>query len=271
MSLRRLSAIFLLLLTLLLAGCGSDTSATPVAEAPVAAPSVATEGSAAPTAPPVATEIPIPTEASVATEIPAPTEAPVATEIPIPTEAALPEMPSLAPADAIRTAMRAQVSGGPYHVEGTDISDAGTVHMTADVIPPDQIHGSVELDGTTSQLIITGGQLWSNQGEGWSDPVAGDMVLTVLQQYLNDPDSGVMTITNEQFVGVDTVNGAPTWLYRFTQQFPEMDSTHEVQLWVEITTGLPLKLESVGEVFGIHSTTTQLITYDDSITISPPQ
>lgn len=238
--------ILCLTLSLLLAGCAGEATTT------------------APTASEVVSTQPAPTTEPA-------TEPPTATEPPAPTEAAMPEMPSPAAAESIRAAMRAQLTGGPYHVQSTVISDGSTFQMSADVVPPDQLHSRLDLDGTTTQILISGGQMWSDHGEGWSEPVSGQMVLSTLEQIMTNPDGAGIAITNEEFGGADAVNGKPTWVFIYTQTFAEMDVVSEVHLWVEIATGLPLKLESTGEAFGSTSTTTQEITYDDSITITPPQ
>jgi hypothetical protein len=103
--------------------------------------------------------------------------------------------------------------------------------------------------------------------------MSGEMVSATLQSYLTDPEGSGIAITNEQFAGVDAIDGKPTWIYSYTQTiegFGEAEPS-EVRLWVEIATGLPLRLESSGNVFGSPTTTVQVITYDPTITISPPQ
>jgi hypothetical protein len=265
--------ILCLTLTILLVGCNSETTTTTPTDVEVVAtqpaaptePSEPTEVVANPTEAPAATEPP------VATEAPAPTEVPVPTEVPAPTEAAMPEMPSLSPADAVRAAMLAQGTGGPYHVESTSTSDGSTILVSADVIPPNQIRSTLTFDGFTQQIVITDGQMWMNQGDGWSEPVSGEMIAAALEQFITNPDSLSMTIGNEQFAGVDALDGKPTWLYTYDQAFSEMDSASQVKLWVEIATGLPLRTESSGVVLGSETVTTQAITYDSTITISPPQ
>lgn len=266
---------FILSLTfsLWLTGCAGEATTTPPAS-PTTLAVASTQPAPATEVVTTSTAVSTPTEAPTATEVPAPTETTVPTETPAPTEApALPEMPSLSAADAIRAAMRAQGTGGPYHAESTIVSADGTSILSADVIPPDQLHSTINVDGSTQEIVITGGQMWLNDGSGWGEPMSGEAVTAFLSQLLNDPDSSGMTLTNEQFVGVETLNGSPVWVYTYTQTL-ETGGTpivSESRLWVEITTGLPLKVEGTGTAFGITSTTTQVITYDDSITISAPQ
>lgn len=258
--------ILCLTLSLVLAGCGGE--ATTTTTAPTASEVVSTQP--APTTEIVAnsTEPSAPTEQPAATEPPAPTEAPAPTEVP-----ALPEMPSLSAADAIRAAMRAQGTGGPYHAESTVVSSDGTTTLSADVIPPDQIHSTINVDGGTQEIVVTGGQMWLNDGSGWGEPMSGEAVRSFLSQLLNDLDAVGMTITNEQFVGVEALDGVPVWVYTYTQAFETGGDpiVSDSRLWVEITTGLPLKLEGTATAFGTTSTTTQVITYDSTITISAPQ
>jgi hypothetical protein len=245
----------------------TETQATAVSQAPAATKATDTTATMAP-----ATEMPVET----ATDVPAPeaTDVPSApTEAPVEPDPSVQE-PTLSPNEAIRAAMRAQLTGGPYHVDTINSSPEGDVTISGDVVPPDQMHSTLTTAGTTVEILVYGGQMWMNHGEGWGEPMSGEAVQSTLMQLLQDPDSLNMTFSNETFAGVDTVNGSPTWVYTYMQSvdFGMGDPiVSDSRLWIEIATGLPVKLEGTATAMGIPSTTTQIITYDSSITITPPQ
>ena len=94
----------------------------------------------------------------------------------------------------------------------------------------------------------------------------------MMNDMVTNPDANGIQINNAQAVGTEDVNGTNAAVYTYDSAYTTEGQTIDTtgKMWVDTATGLPIRLEGTGEVGGIESKTTQVITYDSSITIEPP-
>lgn len=239
----------LVALAFLLAACGGGS--TPTASAPSSGGSdtsaAATDASsAAKTMAPAATAV-LATQAS--------TEAPAASG------------GLLNPADALLSAMKAQLSAGSYraNMAVADLSTNKTFTNTIEFQAPNRYH---LFNGVSETIAVSPTTYMKVPNSGWQ-AIPIDMA-SVLQN-VRDPqlvDQFSSAISNVQLVGPDLVNGTPTMVYQFTENLNESNSTNKI--WVDLKTNLPVKLESDGEFQGEKTHTVVLYEYDPNIKIEAP-
>jgi hypothetical protein len=191
----------LLSLALLLVACG-DTSASDTPPAPTTRS--ASQATSAPLVPqPTAlppTSLPNPTAAPAA---------PAATSVP-----AAPAAPSGDPKAAVLAAFKAQLTSGPFRSVTTLLSEGKTTELTAEFVPPSSLHLVVAGEGTQNETVIIGEKMWSKAGEEWTAmPGGGPQVTAMLAEFTQDPESRGVVISNVQYLGLDMVDGTPTWVY----------------------------------------------------------
>lgn len=205
---------------------------------------------------------------------PGATAAPETTAAPPPTAApAAPAAPSGDAKEAVLAASRAQLSSGPFRSVTTVTTEGKTSEITAEFVPPSSLRSVIVDEGTQTEMVILGEQMWMKQGAEWTAmPGGGPQIGAMLAEFAQDPESRGVAISNAQYVGPDVVNGTPTWVYTYDATFGEgegvVQSTNK--MWVSVATGLPLKQEGASDFMGKPSTSSAILTYDPSITISPP-
>lgn len=248
---RRLA--LLIALSLLVAACGrgnrEEATAVPPTATAAPAPTAAAE---TPTAAPAAAEATAqPTEAPAAGDA----QAPIAGDDPV---------------AVVSNAMAAQFNGGPYRAVTTVESEGTITEMTAEVVPPANMH--MIIGGGNMEVILLDGTLWSKTGGSeWMQMGSPDMM-----QGMFDMISGQIErseLTNVQFVGSEPVMGEQTDAYTFTSTLGEGEQVmvSEVKLWISQASGLPVRMESTSSGAGVTSKATQTIEYDSTITIEAPQ
>ncbi len=258
--------ISLFVLSILLAACGGNPTTSAPDPAATTAPAVAATIAPATEAPAAATSVP----AATATPIPAATAASVRT----PTVAlAAPESAS-DPKSAVVAAMQAQYASGPYRTLTTIVTDDGTLELTGEVVPPDRLHTTMKASGFESESIFIGDKGWTKTNGVWTaSPISGSDAIAQAFPNMTTDELGAM-FSDVRAAGADTVNGEPTRVYTYTSitDLGEAGTvSSSVKLWVSSRTGLPVKQEVEGEAAGVKSKTTQLIEFDPTITIEPPQ
>lgn len=179
------------------------------------------------------------------------------------------------PKAAVVQVLTAMQNSGPYRVTTTIVSDDTTMEMTGEVIPPDKMHNKTMIDDQPMEMLMVGEQSWMKLGDDWQE-MPGGAALTIEQALGFSVDELDKMITDVAYVGVESLNSVDAAVYTFTndtsksEALKDMDVKSTVKLWVNIASGLPIQQEIAGEAMGIKSTSTQMIEFDDSITIEPP-
>ena len=222
--------------------------------------------SATPTAPPnaptLAAPVASPTAVPVSQPTAAPTAAPAATAIVLSEDGVM---------EAVHKAWAALGAAGPRKVVQTnsDSDGPGTV-IEAVFVPPDSLHQIVKMGGRAiAEQYSIGDTIYNNtpQTGGWvSTQVSGGTPGVMAMFGDSDALSDAITYSNAHVEGNESVNGHEAVIYAYSSQLKGADKTIQHRLWVDTTSGLPVKNEIVSD----QGTTTQEITVDASLTIDLP-
>lgn len=179
------------------------------------------------------------------------------------------------PKAAVIQALTAMQNSGPYRVTTTIVSDDTTMDMTGEVIPPDKMHNKTMVGDQPMEMVILGKQSWMKLGDDWQE-MPGGAALTIEQSLGFSVNELDQMITDAAYVGVESLNGVEAAVYTFindtskSEALKDMNVISTVKLWVNTASGLPIQQDIAGEAMGVKSTSTQVIEFDDSITIEPP-
>ena len=172
---------------------------------------------------------------------------------------------------AVIAALVAQVQGGPYRMTTVTESSGAPFEVVGEVVPPDRYHTTNVFDGITTEMIIIGDVIWRKVDDTWieSSFVEGAAGLASI----NSPETITAAVSDATLVGSDTLAGVPVIVYRYISTFGEGEFVvaSDTTLWVDAASGLPLKIQSLSDIGGEKSTTTQTIVYDPSVTVKPPE
>lgn len=198
------------------------------------------------------------------TNSPASSNQPQSTQIqptaPVNTQAA----PSLS-ADEVYLAVKAAWAkldlAGPRHISQTTSEGMNT---EADAVPPD-FHQVVSVGGNVvAEQYIVGGTIYNNVQGAWTQTAGGDAALSTVGSFAQS-FSDSLVYSNGMVNGIEVVNGSPAIVYSYSTTLKGLDASAQYKLWVDQTSGLPVKSENTDPD---GATITQTITYDNSITIS---
>ena len=173
----------------------------------------------------------------------------------------------------ILDAMRKQLTGGPFRSDTTIESNGQTYTIQSAIVPPNRMQATSSFGGTVTDVIIVEDKMWTKAGDQWVEsPGGGGPVTQMMNEMVTNPDANGLKIDNAQAAGTEDVNGinAAVYTYRSAYTTEGQTITTSGKMWIDTATDRPIKLEGAGEFAGVESKTTQVITYDNSITIEPP-
>ncbi len=302
--------LFLLLTLAALSLSGCAGSATPAPAQPTQVPQA--QATTAPAAPEAATSAPAAPEATATVPEPtaAPTSLPQPTVELTPTAAAL-AAPTLAPTSEPTTTLGAQATAAPS-AQGAAGSGApvdsiwnatskmaqqayrativstttgaaannGTRTITMEYAPPGHMH--MTLTGGMEIIVLEDqGTIYQKMGSSatWTQMPATMAQAILSNMPMSDPKQlsqlkQQIIVDQTKFVGPDLVNGTPALVYDYaTRSATDPSVTHNSRVWVGVTNGLPLKVQTSGNSASGSGQITTVVTYqyDPSITVQAPQ
>lgn len=145
----------------------------------------------------------------------------------------------------------------------------GDMMVTGEIVPPDALHTLMQTPHLTMEMIIIGTTGWQAMDGVWN-ALPAETISTVAEATLPGAVLAMLaeTMVNPQALGQEQLDGQTVWVYRFEGSFAGVSST--TTLYVDAVTGLPAKQEILSDASGVVTTSTQTITYDDTIVITPP-
>ena len=185
------------------------------------------------------------------------------------TTAALTLSTTFAQADCnaeIKAMMDAHIKAGPYHVTMDQQMASISMKTEADVILPDSFH----MKNSRMETVLLPAGAWMKIGGKWTAMPAA-MSTQVALSIKSNMDTSKMNLANAQCLGAQQIEGQTLTAYSFDSSAEIMGTkaTSHITAYKN-SNDLPAIMMVEGEALGHKSKTVQHITYDPSITISPP-
>jgi hypothetical protein len=167
----------------------------------------------------------------------------------------------------LQAVMADHLKAGPYHADITIDSGGSTLKVSSDVILPDQFHMRMP----QAEAIKTSKGLWMKIGGKWQ-PMPASVAKAMQGPIDQGLAQGLKNVKNLNCLGAQTYENQSLAGYEFDSvgEIGGTKSTAHVVLYADPATGLPAYIVVSGEAKGKKSTTTEHITFDPGITISPP-
>lgn len=175
--------------------------------------------------------------------------------------------PALADCNAeLDTILKASLAT-PYRVEMTSTANGNSTKIKGEVIYPDSFH--IQTD--SSDMVMVKKKVWMKLDGKWQamPADAAAMMATMIE---NGVTKGIEAVKDAKCLGREDYEGQSYLAYSFSTSGEVMGiaSTSAVKLYAT-DDGLPAWQVIEGEAMGTRSTTVQKITFDPSISITPPQ
>jgi hypothetical protein len=174
--------------------------------------------------------------------------------------------PSLSPDEvyqAVSTAWKKLDTAGPRHISQTTSEGLST---EADAAPPDFHQVMSAMGNVVAEQYIVGGTIYNNNQGSWTQTAGGSTALSTIGGFAQNL-SADLVYSNGMVNGIEVINGSPAIVYSYSTTLKSLNATAQYKLWVDQTSGLPVKSENITSD---GSTIDMTITYDPSITISLP-
>jgi outer membrane lipoprotein-sorting protein len=171
--------------------------------------------------------------------------------------------------------MTGQEGAKSFRAHSVSASTQGESNSEIEFVAPDRYHFTIrKAGGAQTEMIIADGKTFVKSGDRPWQLVPGD-VGAFLKSF-RDPQTMdyLKKSTDIKFVGTDTLDGAPVWVYEYTFQFNKSgasEAAHHSKVWVGSADGLPRRVETVSEISGYESKlTTTYSDYNSDIKIESP-
>lgn len=119
----------------------------------------------------------------------------------------------------------------------------GEIHSKVEYAAPDRFHITY-LGGTGGgmEMIMIGKQMYMKAGGKWmKSPVnTGESIPNLRDSFTED---GLKSLNDVKFVGEDTVDGKPAYVYSYKSATPKGEYPFTSKIWVGKSSGLPLKID----------------------------
>lgn len=122
--------------------------------------------------------------------------------------------------------------------------------------------------GTGMEMIVIGNTSYMKLGDKWQKmPMPLDSALADARAAFNK--EGMKWISDVKYVGEDTANGEPAYVYTYHGKGPQGEGENDSKIWIARSNGLPVKVESTYRAGSLRSMT---IDYDyrSPVQIEPP-
>jgi hypothetical protein len=164
--------------------------------------------------------------------------------------------------DEVRAAMQAQLDA-PKLRSIITYQNGEATHDIVEYVAPN----SFRMVTSSTEMIIIADKTYQKEADAPWELLEMDMG-TVIVQNRNTLDEAIFSVV--QTLGVETINGKACKVYSYTLDF--MGLIQQNKLWVEKSSGLPLRLENKSEleVGGQKISGVSDFEYDDSLEITVP-
>ena len=186
-------------------------------------------------------------------------------------------VPTLASADCqadFKALMDAHLKAGPYHSSTVNTVGDKVSKIESDVVLPDRFHLKSGPDETYQESIFTETGAWNYVSKGTWSPISAPMAAKALAVFKTGLSGGFQNITGLVCLGEQPIEGKSLITYGFDNPIASMTSGKSVNYHIKLFEGanhLPAIITADTLVGTLHVTATQHITYDPSITVSPPK
>ncbi|RYE78710.1 MAG: hypothetical protein EOP19_21135 [Hyphomicrobiales bacterium] len=168
--------------------------------------------------------------------------------------------------DEIKAAMGKAMTSGPMRMEST-ISGATQMTMTGEIVPPANMHATVDTAGQVIEMVILDGKAWMNMAGAWMElPAAAAEQMTAGFNMANTDALDAMT--EPQCLGTTNVDGRDLKSYAWKL---DVDGNATVnRAHVDPANGAPVRMETDVTTQGTVTNVVVNYTYDPTVTITAP-
>ena len=139
------------------------------------------------------------------------------------------------------------------------------MNMELEFVAPDRFRMK---NTNAPDMVIVGKNVYIENEGGWQK-IPGDLGSTVPDMRKAWDEEGRKWFTDVKYVGEDTANGKPAYVYTYHNKGAEGVGENDSKIWIGKSNGLPLRIEANYKSGTLRSMTIDY-DYDAEISIEPP-
>jgi len=168
--------------------------------------------------------------------------------------------------DEIKAAMGKAMTSGPMRMEST-IGGATQMSMKGEIVPPANMHATVDTAGQVIEMTILDGKAWMNMAGAWMElPAEAAAQMTAGFNMANT--DALDTMTEPQCLGTTNVDGKD--LKSYAWKLDVEGSATVNRALVDPANGAPVRMETDVTAQGAVTNVVVNYVYDPSVTITAP-
>ena len=175
------------------------------------------------------------------------------------------------PKDEVFAAWDAMIAAKSYRATIETSANNQTFEQTVEMIIPDRMRMT---GGPGGDFLITPEGAWLRlPGQGWTEAPPGTSAMSkqfMSPEFVEQAKAGVKSVAA---LGLESVRGKPAKTYQVEQVMTVMgiESETSTKLFVDVTSGRPVRQEVEGKAMGRTSRTVQDIEYVADLEIKAPK
>ena len=172
---------------------------------------------------------------------------------------------SAAPVDTVKAAYKTVQDARFYQATSTSTNSLGTIVTTTVYNAPDRFWTKNAGTNFIGEVIVAGDDSYSRANGGkWTKVTSGQALkASDMKPY----DLFAASVSNVESAGKETMNGKDSLIYKFNSSY---GGEAIAKMWVEKSSGLPLRVESVGSYTGTSVAITMTYDFEHETKVETP-
>ena len=163
----------------------------------------------------------------------------------------------------IKDVLNRSMTSGPYSLT----VESPRMRATSDVVPPGNLHSTMEIGGKSQEVIVIDGKGWSKlAGAAWTEMPA--TAASQASATIGSTAAMDAAMSAPECLGPQTIDGRDLIAFKYDMTIGGVRAAN--QLFVDPATGLPAVIQSKISIGDRVSETKTTYRYDPAISISPP-
>lgn len=167
----------------------------------------------------------------------------------------------------IKSVMEAAMNSGPLFMESTITGPGLAMTLSGNIVPPKDMHVTVDTNGQAVEMIVLSDKAWMNLGGTWTElppEAAGE----ISKSFDLADTSALDAMTDAQCNGTVNVEGEDYLSYGWNLSVEGSDTVNAIL--VDPTDMVPVHMETTVTTDGADTSVVVDYTYDETLTVEAP-
>lgn len=167
----------------------------------------------------------------------------------------------------IKSVMDAAMTSGPLYMESTITAPELAMTLSGNIVPPKDMHVTVDTNGEAVEMIVLGEKAWMNMGGTWTE-LPAEAAGEISKSFDLADTSALDAMTDAQCNGTVNVEGEDYLSYGWNLSVEGSDTVNAIL--VDPEDMVPVHMETTVNTQGVETSVVVDYTYDETLTVDAP-